>query len=87
LPDDLPPDRVAVRGRVVLVCRRSDYFGGPRSRDYKSEKLVNPTWLQVAVCANASVVVTRDQQHVLLEGIDKLGRDGGVAVYEIVMAS
>jgi hypothetical protein len=86
-PDDLPLDLVAVSGRVVLTVPRSVAFGGPRSRDYRSEVLVDPTWLQVAVCANASVVMTRDQHHVYLEGVEETGQDQGVALYEIIMGS
>jgi hypothetical protein len=86
-PRETPLDEVVVRGQVVLVVPRTVPFGGPRSRPYRSEVLVDPTWLQVAVCANASVVVTRDQQHVFVEAVEEVGREGDLTVYTIALGS
>jgi hypothetical protein len=81
-------DEVAAKGKVVLIRKRSDYFGGDQAQDYRSEVLKNPTWLQVAVCANASVPVTRDFHHLYLnDTLYRRGREGKVAVYEISLDS
>jgi hypothetical protein len=80
-------DQVAVKGRCVLVGPADEYFGGPRSREYRSEVLENPTWLQVAVHANAAIAVTRDRHHVFLEGLWPPGTGGGVAVCRFRMGS
>ena len=78
---------VPIAGRCVLYRPANDYFGGPRSKDYVSDVLANPTWLEVAVCANAAIRRTRDRHHVFLEGLEYCGDEGGVPVYEIVMGS
>jgi hypothetical protein len=81
-------DEVAVDGRAVLVRERDNFFGGKFSRPYKSEILVNPTWLQVAVCANAMIHRTRDTHHSFLEGLERQGfNEEGIPVYRFSMGS
>ena len=71
---------VAVEGRVILVQARDKYWGGHDSKQYQSEVLENPTWLQVAVCANAMIAVTNDRHHVFLEGLRYSTTRDGVKV-------
>lgn len=92
--DDVPIDNldeVAAKGKVRLVGFADDFFGGGKSRDYRSEVLDSPTWLQVAVEANRMIRTTRDTHHCFLEGLDKLPKDRqtepGVTLYEFVMGS
>jgi hypothetical protein len=80
-------DEVAVRGKCVLVGPANEYFGGPRSREYRSGVLEDPTWLQVAVHANAAIAVTRDRHHLFLEGLWPPSTGGDVAVYRFQMGS
>lgn len=85
-------DEVAVPGKVVLTQERDTFYGGPKSRSYRSVVLENPTWLQVAVCANEMIKVTRDHHHVFLEGLDKKGEERTetgevITIYEFSMGS
>ena len=83
--DDL--DKVAVKGRVVLTRPGNNYRDcGPPGEDYRSRVLVNPTWLEVAVCVNESIAVTKNYRHVYFDCLRQEGREPGVeAVYEIEM--
>lgn len=72
--DDNPMDnldKIAAKGKVVLIGEKDDFYGGEASRSYVSEVLENPTWLQVAVCANAMIRRVRDLHHIFLEGISE----------------
>jgi hypothetical protein len=87
-------DKVAVEGKVVLVGFADDFWGGKKSKNYHSEVLINPTWLEVAVRANEMIRVTRDTHHSFLEGLDKpimnmdVGvREDDVTLYEFMMGS
>lgn len=80
-------DRVAARGKVILCRRADDFFGGRGSRGYQSSVLDSPTWLEVCVHAEAGIRATRDRHHVFLEGLDRVRKEGGVTVYEMVMGS
>lgn len=63
-------DEVAVEGKVALIGSADNFFGGEESMSYVSEILECPTWLQVAVCANAMIHWTLDDHHIFLEGIN-----------------
>ena len=86
---DLPINnlnRVAVKGKVVFVAEHNDFWGEGES--YESEVVENPTWLQVAVLANAMMKTTGDLHHSFLEGIyRKKVRDDGVTVCRIATGS
>lgn len=65
-------DEVAAEGTFRLFSRHDDFWG--KGKDYLSEEeITNPTWLQVAVHANASIHVTGDYHHVFLEGVEVNG--------------
>jgi len=85
--DDTPIDNldeVAVPGKVILIGERDEY----RSTDYRSEVLENPTWLQVAVCANDMIKKTRDYHEChFLEYLEEKGTEGDVTIYKFEMGS
>ncbi len=55
---------------------------------YRSAVVESPTWLQVAVLANAMIRKTGDEDHRFLEGIDVTGEDdSGVAILAFSMGS
>ena len=59
--------------------------------DYRSPVFHDPTWLQVAVCANKMIAQVQDLHHIFLEGISKLDKqlqtEKGVTLYEFDMGS
>lgn len=59
-------DEIAIKGKVVLAYEAS---GSKNSEDYNSEIMENPTWLQVSVCANKMMSVTKCSDHCFLEGV------------------
>lgn len=84
-------DAVALKGTVRLLGFADEFWGGKRSKDYRSEVMTDPTWLQCCVAADAMIRTTRDQRHAFLEGFDKLPpvkrTEQGVTLYEFVMGS
>lgn len=80
-------NEIAVKGKVILVGEADDFWGGKKAKDFRSKVLENPTWLIVAIHANATIKKTRDLHHVFLEGMDKKGKDGKATVYEFCMGS
>ena len=75
---------------TIHVQREYDEFwdinGGGES--YCSFEMVDPTWLQIAVCANDMISVTGDEAHFFLEGIRYIGdSEDGRRVFEFVMGS
>ncbi len=59
-------DKVAVEGRCVFTQKYDPLFG--KGKDYTSGEFTSPTWLQLCWLANEMIRVTRNQQHVFLEG-------------------
>lgn len=80
-------DEVAVKGRVYIIADRNEFYGGIESKDYRSWELINPTWLDVCVCAEAAIRATNDHHHVFLEGLDLVGEEEGIKVYKLCMGS
>ncbi len=69
-------DEVAVEGRIKIETKHDNFFGGMASesrRDYESEILENPIWLDICLCANDMINITGDSHHVFLEGLNKTG--------------
>lgn len=92
--DDVPInnlDSVVANGQVRFVLNHSEFFGGRAGRDYQSEVLEHPTFLQAAVCANKAIMVTNDLHHIFFEGVHKLPdeeqTEPGVVLYKLVMGS
>jgi hypothetical protein len=75
-------DEVCFEGRCRIEEKSDD---GPA---FQSEELTDPTWLQVAVVANAMIVATnKDTDHRFLEGVHVLRKEGGVTVLGLEMGS
>ncbi len=88
--DDEPIDNLdatAYTGKLVVITREDNFFGGPWSKAYRSDVLTNPTWLQLTVCANASIIATNDKHHCFFEGFTRIRTEGDVLVAYLVMGS
>lgn len=72
-------DKVALEGTVRFYNRPS---GDPRGKNYFSEPVTDPTWLQVAVLANEMIKTTRFFSHKFLEGVRK-GTHGNLAYFSM----
>jgi hypothetical protein len=73
---DLPINNlndIAFTGTFTVVCEKSKYdlWRDEHSQDYKSSPIINPTWLELAVLANESILTTRDFHHVYFEGAER----------------
>jgi len=69
-------DEVAVEDRIKIVTKHQSFFGGmaPENRkDYESNIMKNPTWLDLCLCANDMINCTGDNHHIFLEGVHKTG--------------
>lgn len=62
-------DEAVAEGEFYITAVNSPFWG--EGEDYKSGPITNPTWMDVAVAANASIPVTGDNHHRFLEGINK----------------
>jgi hypothetical protein len=81
-------DEIAIKGDVILFQDRDEFFGGPKSKNYQSEVLHNPTWLTVAIHANRMIRATGDKHHIFLEGVVKTkAKIDGIVVYTFSMGS
>jgi hypothetical protein len=81
-------NEVAIEGKCILFAKADDFWGDGTSVDYYSPVLENPTWLDVAVHADAAIIATRDFHHNFLEGVYPDGKDkDGIAMYEFSMGS
>lgn len=82
-------NEVAIKGKCVLFAKADDFWGDEASFDYYSPVLENPTWLEVAVHADAAIIATRDFHHCFLEDMSKTGilNDSDVPYYEFSMGS
>lgn len=88
--DDVPIDNldeVAVKGKVVLIASADEFWGGKKAKDYTSDVLVDPTWLEVAVCANKMIVKVRDTHHCFLEDLHLERKEGDITFYSFSMGS
>lgn len=87
--DGLPVNNlheVAVKGKAIFVGLYDSFWG--KGKDYQSEVMENPTWLDVAVAANKMIQVTGDYHHVFLEDVYKTNYEiDGVPVYYLSMGS
>ena len=79
-------DEVPIPGAVRLSHRRDPVFS-ERGLDFESLLLESPTWLTIAVMANAAIEQTGDDAHRFLEGVHLLRREGGVVTAELSMGS
>ncbi len=69
-------NEVAAEG-TFRVKRREPYFGN--GKVYDGGEVTNPTWLELAVHNNASILHTQDGHHVFFEGFNI--KDGVIWMY------
>lgn len=83
---DEPMDKVAIVGTVVLMAKHDEFWG--EGKDYLSEPVTNPTWLDLAILADEAIVATGDYHHQFFEGVAPNGKGiSGNTVYEFFMGS
>jgi hypothetical protein len=79
-------NNIAVPGKVRFEARHERFWGD--GTDYFSPVVIDPTWLDVALYANAMIHTTGDEHHVYLEGINVVGHDNdGVQIVNFSMGS
>jgi len=86
--DGLPVDnldQVAVEGRCIFLQQAEPPFG--TGKNYVSAEVQNPTWIQVCLLANEMIEITRDRQHVFLEGVHVVSEQNGIKMVDFVMGS
>lgn len=59
---------VAFRDRVVVEAPADGFFGGDKSRRFRSRLMVNPTWGRLFRTFKAQIKATKDYHHCFLEG-------------------
>lgn len=82
--EDAELEDCAFEGKLGFTAHRDP--SNPSSRDYKSEVVENPSWLEVAVLANQMLVTTDDDDHRYLEGVEIL-KSGPVSEARFLMGS
>lgn len=78
-------DDIAVPGRCRFQQKHDPAWGS--GRDYRSEVVDDPTWLQVVVLAEAMIRTTGDRAHCFLERVGVVGIRNGVQIVEFEMGS
>jgi len=78
-------DEIPFEGTFTIVGEYDEFWDGrgvgiigdpieeSRGREFRSEPITNPTWLQLAVLANESIHTTNDYHHVYLENVNLVG--------------
>jgi hypothetical protein len=74
-------------GRVRVEADADEFWGGKDSKPYRSKVMTNPTWADVMNCAEEQIEKTLDRQHVFVEGIEFLRKDGDVTVIRLSLGS
>ncbi len=54
-------------GKFKFTSDRTEFFGGPNSKDYESPIIRNPRWIDIFGFANESLDYTLDQHHIFFE--------------------
>jgi len=80
---------VAIKGKAILYAKADTFWGDSDGEDFFSPVLENPTWLEIAVYANAMIIATRDFHHIFLEGVHPTGIKNmdNIPFYEFSMGS
>jgi hypothetical protein len=60
---------------IVLLNIHDDFFGHEDGNTFISKRLKNPTYYDILVEANKSVVITGDYHHTFLEGLNCIPND------------
>jgi hypothetical protein len=87
-PDNVPVDNlddVPVSGKVKIRASRQRLASGNPKKDYESEVLHNPTWLDLCAIANAHLVQRVRRRQLYLETANIVGIEGDVQIVEICL--
>lgn len=76
---------VAVPGKVVILAKHDPSWG--KGKNFKSEVLDNPSWLDLTIQANKMILTTGDQHHRYLEGFAILHIQDGIKYIVLHMGS
>jgi hypothetical protein len=60
---------IVAEGDCCFFSEATEFYGGEKSKNYFSNVINNPTWLDVCALANDAIIVTKDHHHVFLEGV------------------
>jgi len=77
----------AVVGPTRVEADADEFWGGKASRPYRSAVMASPTWGDLMKCAEEQARKTKDEQHVFVEGVEFLRRDGNVTVVRLALGS
>ena len=78
---------IPVTGSVIFTAAGDTFFGGPRSKHYRSGVIDNPTYSHLLEAARVSQKKTCDYHHRFLEGVhfERLEHDNGRVVLALSM--
>tara|TARA_B100000795_G_scaffold171437_1_gene129225 strand:- start:2160 stop:2702 length:543 start_codon:yes stop_codon:yes gene_type:complete len=57
---------------IILINKYDDFFGSIEGKTFISKKMYNPTYLDILIEANKSVIITGDYHRTFLEGLKKI---------------
>lgn len=80
-------EATAVVGPTRVEADADEFWGGKASKPYRSKVMASPTWGDLMKCAAEQAKKTRDQQHVFVEGIEFLRKEGKVTVIRLALGS
>ena len=76
-------DEVPISGNVKIRARGHRLPSGNPKKDYESEVLRNPSWLDLCAIANAHLVQRIHRRQIYLETAKVVGTEGNVQIVEI----
>ena len=86
---DTPLDAIAVKGRMMMLQMKDAFWASSNdAKNYQSDVMTDPTWLDIAIAANEMIAITTDSHHYFLEDIQRISETkDGVTVYGFIMGS
>lgn len=79
-------DNVAFEGPCKVICDKTEFYGGKKSKPYEGELIVNPTWGQLFIEAMKQQQQTLDFHHSFLEGAEVTAtvKNGGLTMVQFI---
>jgi hypothetical protein len=78
-------DEVPISGNVKIRASRERLASGNPKKDYESEVIQNPTWLDLCAIANAHLVQRVHRREIYLESANVVGTEGDVKIVEMCL--
>ena len=78
---------VAREGWCVVIEPGDEFWGGEKSKPYRSRLMQNPTWGQLFRCAKAAQKKTLDYHHQFFEGVYVADSASDVTVLRLSLGS